>query len=83
MIVTLELTLTMTCSRVGTDHRVWQKCGGVHDYLKTLRSGTEFTRPEDVAEAVWRAVTEPEAPMKTLAGADAQTWFRDAGHSVA
>ncbi|MGM4985953.1 MULTISPECIES: SDR family oxidoreductase [Rhizobium] len=55
----------------------------VHDYLTTLRSGTEFTTPEDVAEAVWRAVTEREAPMKTPAGADAQTWFREAGHSVA
>lgn len=55
----------------------------VHDYLTTLRSGTEFTTPEDVAEAVWRAVTEPEAPMKMPAGADAQTWFREAGHSVA
>uniref|UniRef100_UPI003CEFA49B SDR family NAD(P)-dependent oxidoreductase n=1 Tax=Pararhizobium sp. PWRC1-1 TaxID=2804566 RepID=UPI003CEFA49B len=55
----------------------------VHDYLTTLRSGTEFTTPEDVAEAVWRTVTEPEAPMKTPAGADAQTWFREAGHSVA
>ncbi|APO72719.1 short-chain dehydrogenase protein (plasmid) [Rhizobium gallicum] len=55
----------------------------VHNYLTTLRSGTEFTTPEDVAEAVWRAVSEPEAPVKTPAGADAQTWFREAGHSLA
>ncbi|MGO4569299.1 SDR family oxidoreductase [Rhizobium sp. 2YAF20] len=54
----------------------------VHDYLTTLRSGTEFTTPEDVAEAVWRAVTEPDAPMKIPAGTDAQTWFREAGHAV-
>lgn len=54
----------------------------VHDYLATLRSGTEFTTPEDVADAVWRAVTEPDAPMKIPAGADAQTWFREVGHSV-
>jgi NAD(P)-dependent dehydrogenase (short-subunit alcohol dehydrogenase family) len=54
----------------------------VHDYLTTLRSGTEFTTPEDVAEAVWRAVTERDAPMKIPAGADAQTWFREAGHSA-
>jgi hypothetical protein len=33
----------------------------VHDYLTTLRSGTEFTTPEDVAEAVWRAVTERDS----------------------
>ncbi|MBY3300079.1 hypothetical protein HFN88_34620 [Rhizobium laguerreae] len=37
----------------------------VQDYLTTLRSGTEFTTPQDVADAVWRAVTEPDAPMKT------------------
>jgi len=54
----------------------------VHDYLTTLRSSTECTTPEDVADAVWRAVTDPQAPMKMPAGADAQTWFRDAGHSV-
>ena len=48
-----------------------------------MRSGTEFTTPEDVAEAVWRAVTKLDAPMKTPAGADAQTWFREAGHSLA
>lgn len=29
------------------------------------------TRSEDVAEAVWRAVTEPSLPMRTPAGADA------------
>lgn len=54
----------------------------VQDYLTTLRSGTEFTTPQDVADAVWRAVTEPDAPMKTPAGADAQRWFREAGPSV-
>jgi NAD(P)-dependent dehydrogenase (short-subunit alcohol dehydrogenase family) len=54
----------------------------VHDYLTMLRSGTEFTTPEDVAEAVLRAVTELDAPVKAPAGADAKTWFREAGHSV-
>lgn len=51
----------------------------VHDYLSTLRAGTEFTTPEDVAEAAWRAVTELDAPVKIPAGADARTWFREAG----
>ena len=54
----------------------------VHDYLKGLRSGTEVTTPDDVAQAVWRAVTVPDAPMRIPAGADAQTWFREAGLSV-
>lgn len=39
----------------------------------------EFTRPEDVAEAVWQVVTDPSAPMVTPAGADAVTWLREAG----
>jgi NAD(P)-dependent dehydrogenase (short-subunit alcohol dehydrogenase family) len=54
----------------------------VNDYLKTLRSSPELTTPQDVAGAVWRIVTEPEAPMKTAAGADAQTWFREAAHTM-
>jgi NAD(P)-dependent dehydrogenase (short-subunit alcohol dehydrogenase family) len=33
----------------------------------------EFTRPLDVAEAVWRAVTDDAAPTRILAGADAAT----------
>lgn len=54
----------------------------VHDYLQELRSGSEVTTPGDVAQAVWRAVTEPDAPMRIAAGADAQTWFREAGLSA-
>lgn len=54
----------------------------VQDVLAAPRSGTEVTTPEDVAEAVWRAVTQPDMPMETPAGADAQTWFREAGHSL-
>jgi hypothetical protein len=30
-----------------------------------------FTRPQDVAEAVWRAATDPLSPMRIPAGADA------------
>lgn len=47
----------------------------VHDYLKGLRASTEATKAQDVAQAVWRAVTEPEAPMRIPAGADAEAWF--------
>jgi short-subunit dehydrogenase len=55
----------------------------VHDVLTSLRSGTDVTTPEDVAEAVWRAVVDAEVPMKTPAGADARIWFREAGHALA
>ena len=36
----------------------------------------EFTRPLDVAEAIWRATTDDNAPTRILAGADAVTWSR-------
>jgi NAD(P)-dependent dehydrogenase (short-subunit alcohol dehydrogenase family) len=35
------------------------------------RRGGPHTRAEDVAEAVWRAVTDPAAPLRQPAGADA------------
>jgi short-subunit dehydrogenase len=54
----------------------------VSDYLNTLRSGTEFTTAEDVAQAVLAAVTDTNAPMKIPAGADARAWFREAGQSA-
>jgi short-subunit dehydrogenase len=34
----------------------------------------EFTRALDVAEAVWRAATDPTCPMRLPAGADAVAW---------
>jgi NAD(P)-dependent dehydrogenase (short-subunit alcohol dehydrogenase family) len=55
----------------------------VHDYMTKLRSGTEVTTAEAVAEAVWRSVTEIDAPMKIPAGTDAETSYREAGHLLA
>lgn len=55
----------------------------VHDYLSKLRSNNEVTTADEVAEAVWRSVTEIDAPMKIPAGADAQTSFREARHLLA
>lgn len=55
----------------------------VQAYFQTLKSATEKTQASDVAQAVWRAVTDETAPMKLPAGADAETWFREAGLSVA
>ena len=40
---------------------------------------TPTTRVEDVAEAVWRAATDPSAPMRIPAGADAAAWAAEAG----
>ena len=51
----------------------------VQAYFQSLMAATEKTQPYDVARAVWRAVTDETAPMMLPAGADAETWFRDAG----
>ena len=37
---------------------------------------TPITHSIDVAEAVWQAVTDPAAPMRTPAGADAVEWAK-------
>ena len=36
------------------------------------------TQPIDVAEAIWRAATDPACPARLPAGADAVEWFADA-----
>lgn len=55
----------------------------VQAYFQSLQSATEKTEAQDVAQAVWRAVTDETAPMRLPAGADAQTWFREAGLATA
>lgn len=51
--------------------------------FQSLRSASEKTEARDVANAVWRAVTDPSAPMMLPAGADAQAWFREEGRVAA
>ncbi len=41
-------------------------------------TSTPVTRAQDVAEAVWRAATDPSAPMRIAAGADAEAWMAEA-----
>lgn len=44
----------------------------VHKVFESMQqSGGPVTHASDVAEAVWRAVTDPSAPMRIPAGADA------------
>ena len=38
------------------------------------------TRAQDVAQAVWRAATEPSAPLRLPAGADAEQWAAESVH---
>jgi len=40
------------------------------------QAGGDITRPLDVAEAVWRAATDPSCPMRLPAGADAVAWAK-------
>ena len=39
-----------------------------------MQQSEDVTRPLDVAEAVWRAATDPSCPMRLPAGADAVAW---------
>lgn len=50
----------------------------MQDIFAAMRGSTEKrTDAGDVAQAVWRAVTELEAPMRLPAGADAEAIFRE------
>lgn len=55
----------------------------VQAYFRSLQTNTEKTSALNVANAVWRAVTDVDAPMMLPAGADAEAMFRDAGRSAA
>jgi NAD(P)-dependent dehydrogenase (short-subunit alcohol dehydrogenase family) len=44
-------------------------------------TSSPVTRAQDVAEAVWRAVTNPSSPMHIPAGADAEAWAAEARHA--
>lgn len=45
---------------------------------RMLEAAGPGTHSEDVAKAVWRAATEPSAPMHIPAGADAEQWAAEA-----
>ncbi|WP_128253111.1 SDR family oxidoreductase [Falsirhodobacter deserti] len=50
----------------------------VQEVFARLTSGSddEKTRPEDVTAAIWRVATDPTAPMRVPAGADAVALFK-------
>jgi NAD(P)-dependent dehydrogenase (short-subunit alcohol dehydrogenase family) len=48
--------------------------------IASMRASTGVgTRSKDVAEAVWRAATDPSTPLRVPAGADAVQWAAEAG----
>lgn len=50
----------------------------VQGFMGSLTAPGPVTYPKDVAEAVWRAVTDPSSPLRIPAGADAVEWARAA-----
>jgi NAD(P)-dependent dehydrogenase (short-subunit alcohol dehydrogenase family) len=51
----------------------------IQRFMTTIReSSGPMTHASDVAEAIWRAVTDPSAPLKIAAGADAEAWMAEA-----
>jgi NAD(P)-dependent dehydrogenase (short-subunit alcohol dehydrogenase family) len=57
----------------GLDHEAYADL--VKDAFAPLRnSAGPTTRAQDVAEAVWRAATDPSSPLRIPAGADAEAW---------
>lgn len=55
----------------------------VQAYFQSLRSATERTSTRDVVNAVWRAITDVDAPLVLPAGPDAAALFRENGRSAA
>lgn len=53
----------------GLDHEAYAALA--HGFVAGLERPGPVTRAEDVAVAVWQAVTDPSAPMRIAAGADA------------
>jgi NAD(P)-dependent dehydrogenase (short-subunit alcohol dehydrogenase family) len=43
-----------------------------------VNSSEPVTHASDVAAAIWRAVTDPAAPIRIAAGADAEAWMAEA-----
>jgi short-subunit dehydrogenase len=48
-------------------------------FARMQQPSPEITRAQDVAEAVWRAATDPSSPMCIPAGADAVAWAAKSG----
>ncbi|MBT2767819.1 SDR family oxidoreductase [Stenotrophomonas sp. ISL-67] len=62
----------------GMDHAAYGPL--VTSVIASFReSSGPVTHASDVADAVWRAVTDPAAPMRIAAGADAEAWMAALG----
>ncbi|MDK1373496.1 MULTISPECIES: SDR family oxidoreductase [unclassified Sinorhizobium] len=52
----------------------------IQQFVKNAQDDTgPVTNAPDVAEAVWKAATDPSAPLRIPGGADAELWMAEAG----
>lgn len=52
----------------------------LQQFVKSVQEDTgAVTYTTDVAEAIWRAATDPSAPLRIPGGADAELWMAEAG----
>ncbi len=52
----------------------------IQQFIKNVQDDTgPVTYAPDVAKAVWRAATDPSAPLRIPGGADAELWMAEAG----
>ena len=58
----------------GLDHEAYAEL--VRNLFAIFSAEGPITRSQDVAEAVWRAVNDPDCPMRLPAGADAEEWAK-------
>ncbi|WP_257249918.1 SDR family oxidoreductase [Burkholderia cepacia] len=61
----------------GFEHEAYAEFVG-KAVARMLDASGPITHAQDVAEAVWRAATDPSCPMRIPAGADAEAWAAEA-----
>ncbi|WP_168879812.1 SDR family oxidoreductase [Rhizobium sp. P28RR-XV] len=62
----------------GLDHPAYAPM--IERFVASVRdSSGPVTHAPDVAEAIWRAATDPSTPLRIPAGADAEAWMAEAG----
>lgn len=62
----------------GFEHEAYAEFVG-KAVARMLDATGPITHAQDVAEAVWRAATDPSSPLHMPAGADAHAWAAEAG----
>lgn len=62
---------------VGFEHEAYAEFAG-KAVARMLDGAGPVTHAQDVADAVWRAATDPSSPMRIPAGADAEAWAAEA-----